>query len=120
MKCEEKCSSGCQDSCNMTSGFCVCKPGHYMRNCSLQCPEKCLNSECHQESGSCLACNNGTFGDLCNQKCYGNCNGHCDKKRAYVEAVSNISMVLTVIKHVLSIVKQVSVIGILAIVINVR
>eukprot|EP00105_Crassostrea_gigas_P017581 XP_011435412.1 PREDICTED: uncharacterized protein LOC105333895 isoform X1 [Crassostrea gigas] len=79
VKCDEECSSGCQDSCNMTSGVCVCKPGYYMRNCSLQCPAKCFNRECHQERGICMVCNNGTFGDLCNQKCLGDCNGQCDK-----------------------------------------
>uniref|UniRef100_A0A8W8KJC8 Receptor-type tyrosine-protein phosphatase T n=1 Tax=Magallana gigas TaxID=29159 RepID=A0A8W8KJC8_MAGGI len=81
VRCDKKCSSGCQDSCNMTSGFCVCKPGFYSNNCSLQCPTMCFNSECHQEKGTCLACNYGTYGDRCDLKCLGDCNGQCDRRK---------------------------------------
>lgn len=55
VRCDKKCSSGCQDSCNMTSGFCMSKPGFYSTNCSLQCPTTCLNGECHFINSACLA-----------------------------------------------------------------
>lgn len=118
MKCDNKCSVGCQDACEMTSGSCSCKPGYYLTNCSLKCSSACLDSECHQEKGTCLACNNGTYGDLCDLKCLGDCNGPCNKK-AYVGAVQNINTVLTVIKLVREIVKCIFVIGTLADVRNV-
>lgn len=89
VKCDKECSSGCQDSCNMTSGFCVCKPGYYLTNCSLQCPTNCLNSECHQEKGTCLACDYETYGDRCELKCLGDCNGQCDRKRGICGICAN-------------------------------
>lgn len=73
IKCDNKCSFGCQKSCNMISGSCLCKHGYYRPNCSLKCSSNCLDSECHQEKGICSACNNGSYGDYCDQKCFGDC-----------------------------------------------
>lgn len=57
----------------MISGSCLCKHGYYRPNCSLKCSSNCLDSECHQEKGICSACNNGSYGDFCDQKCFGDC-----------------------------------------------
>nr|XP_034313988.1 multiple epidermal growth factor-like domains protein 10 [Crassostrea gigas] len=80
VKCDKECSFGCQNICNMTSGICSCKSGFYLSNCSLTCASKCLNNECHQEKGTCLACHNGTYGDFCDLNCLGDCNGRCNKE----------------------------------------
>uniref|UniRef100_A0A8W8MGE6 EGF-like domain-containing protein n=1 Tax=Magallana gigas TaxID=29159 RepID=A0A8W8MGE6_MAGGI len=74
LQCDNECSFGCQKSCNMTSGSCLCKPGYYRSNCSLKCSSNCLDGECYQERGICSACNNGSYGDFCDLKCFGDCN----------------------------------------------
>nr|XP_034315174.1 cell death abnormality protein 1-like isoform X2 [Crassostrea gigas] len=79
LQCDNECSFGCQKSCNMTSGLCLCKPGYYRSNCSLKCSSNCLDGECYQERGICSACNNGSYGDFCDLKCFGDCNDKCDK-----------------------------------------
>nr|XP_034315169.1 uncharacterized protein LOC117685067 isoform X2 [Crassostrea gigas] len=79
LQCDNECSFGCQKSCNMTSGLCLCKPGYYQSNCFLKCSSNCLDGECYQERGICSACNNGSYGDFCDLKCFGDCNDKCDK-----------------------------------------
>ncbi|XP_056017439.1 multiple epidermal growth factor-like domains protein 6 [Ostrea edulis] len=60
--------------------------GVYGYNCDLPCPNNCQELRCDIVNGSCLGCNAGWVGDLCNKSCpagyYGlrcrsTCTGHC-------------------------------------------
>nr|XP_022288792.1 multiple epidermal growth factor-like domains protein 11 isoform X2 [Crassostrea virginica] len=58
-------------------------PGLYGENCSVACPQKCLNGRCHIVEGTCLGCVDGYSGPTCSKECtisgfYGeNCSTAC-------------------------------------------
>ena len=40
-------------------------PGFYGENCSIPCPQNCLDSRCHIVEGTCFGCVDGYIGDKC-------------------------------------------------------
>ncbi|XP_078328964.1 uncharacterized protein LOC111115084 [Crassostrea virginica] len=63
-------------------------PGYYGENCSIPCPQNCLQRRCHITEGTCLGyrCATGYRGLMCNDECpsgfYGHdckesCSTHC-------------------------------------------
>lgn len=45
-------------------------PNHYGENCHLLCPDSCIKSHCHIETGYCFGCKDGYQGPKCEQRAY--------------------------------------------------
>ena len=43
------------------------KQGRYGENCSISCPENCLDSVCHNVNGTCFGCAMGYKETMCDQ-----------------------------------------------------
>ena len=43
------------------------KPGYYDENCSIQCPNNCLEHLCDIVEGTCLNCVEGYTGPMCSE-----------------------------------------------------
>ncbi|XP_062567733.1 multiple epidermal growth factor-like domains protein 10 [Saccostrea cucullata] len=62
------------------------KAGVYGNNCSIPCPVNCQKQSCNIVNGTCLGCNPGYVGIMCQtecpwrwygEKCKSECSGHC-------------------------------------------
>ncbi|XP_048246964.1 scavenger receptor class F member 1-like [Haliotis rufescens] len=67
------CQHSCEDTCRGFAcddqGLCLstCTGGRFGANCSLTCREH--QQSCQQNSGHCVACNYGYYGDVCEKAC---------------------------------------------------
>lgn len=50
-------------------------PYHFGKDCSLPCPDHCMNSSCHIDNGHCFGCKEGYHGATCEQPCQNNTYG---------------------------------------------
>ena len=87
----EYCNDNCFVGCNLSKGNCdrytkecICNKGYFLKDCSMECSENCLEKNCNNMTGYCFECINGFYGDFCNDKCPDNCkkcnreNGKCE------------------------------------------
>ncbi|XP_069127380.1 receptor-type tyrosine-protein phosphatase alpha-like isoform X2 [Argopecten irradians] len=57
-----------------------CPTGIYgIGNCNTFCSASCFGGNCNALSGHCFYCEDGKYGDLCQQTCVANCNQRCEK-----------------------------------------
>jgi len=71
--CDQTCPNCVNGECGQEDGICVegCVPGFYGPQCNARCHSRCY--ECDRGSGDCLVCDIGTFGNICQNNCSGNC-----------------------------------------------